>query len=953
MKKGKIVKENDNHKYYIDSSYVNLNDKDYLENYIYSDELGNKINNYFDSDCKKPLYIGVIGSWGSGKTSVVETSLDKLDKRTIIYRYDAWKYEGDSFRRSFIQSILNQSVDKYKLKDSSEVYRKISESLYEDYSISSNSIVERFKLSSEKDKKMNAISVIIVLLISVALIILGIYNIFKNHVPWGNIITLLGTIGIFDIFYSTTVYSKSKLFSSEQFYKSFTDILKEVKGYKNIILIDNLDRCSKEELKETLSIIKGFYVENDESKLKNEKIIFILPLDIDSLEEAYEKNKTHYLDKIFDDMIYIKQKYNTDKQDFINRILEEYPEINMLVSPNSKSIIINSVINTPREIIKVLNDYVTEYNILLNKNDEEFVKNEKNRNYLMKSIILKRMYYDFYKLAFCNLEKFIKIERNPSLDDEYKSYNNCEELNSFLTINRSIIPTNYNSFYQNQGIKSYNQIPFGIKEAIMKQDIRTIMDYKEKSKIIDYYINIFDDITNGFWNPNILNKYITLIELNKNNYFDEEELNKIMNSWQPVFSNEQFYNLNSEHVDIIGYENELMFGSTIYKNDTFSLKILDCIKDNTYKFKNESEKYEKLSQWITTNNGISLNEDYTELVNSYCEYLLNNNLFSDSKYLEILFGKNIKIIKIENLKQFINKNSDNEIVLNLINNIKENQINDNQIINELIDWLKINQLTDINVIILAVNYLIDNNINITDIIINNISIDEPIDAEKIKDIMSKYIDRNIYNGSLFNILKSITRKDIVKKILSNLTNDIPDNNTNYINHFNDYFFSLTYEIKKDNLHIIEKVINKYNNYEEKILKKIINDNLLEDYYKNLKTPESREHLIEKSMELLQNDFDKQIENVFVYESSSNRMKNLMSNHTSINDYVLIINKMKKKSMKTKVVKELIEFLNEKDNITDEEIKIINTLDINKADKEKIVEILCSKETINKNLINLN
>ena len=67
-------------------------------------------------------------------------------------------------------------------------------------------------------------------------------------------------------------------------------------------------------------------------------------------------------------MIYIKQKYNTDKQDFINRILKEYPKINMLVSPNSKSIIINSVINTPREIIKVLNDYVTEYNILLNKN---------------------------------------------------------------------------------------------------------------------------------------------------------------------------------------------------------------------------------------------------------------------------------------------------------------------------------------------------------------------------------------------------------------------------------------------------------------------------------------------------------------------------------------------------------------------------------------------------------
>lgn len=950
MRKKKSIKKLEKLKYYIDSSYVNLDDKDYLENYIYSDELSSKINNYFDSDCEKPLYIGVIGSWGSGKTSVVETSLGKLDKKTIIYRYDAWKYEGDSFRRSFIQNILNQSVDRYKLKDSSEVYRKISESLYEDYSISSNSIVERFKLSSEKDKKINVVSVIIVLLISVALIILGIYNIFKNHVSWGNIITLLGTIGIFDIFYSTTVYSKSKLFSSEQFYKSFTDILNEVKGDKNIVLIDNLDRCSKEELKETLSIIKGFYVENDELKLKNEKIIFIIPLDIDSLEEAYEKNKTYYLDKIFDDMIYIKQKYNTDKQDFINRILEEYPEINMLVSPNSKSIIINSVINTPREIIKVLNDYVTEYNILLNKNGKEFVEDEKNRNYLMKSIILKRLYYDFYKLAFSNLEKFIKIDRNPSLDDEYKRYNNCEELNNYLTINRSIIPTNYYNFYQNQGIKSYNQIPFGIKEAIMRQDIKTIVDYKEKSKIIDYYVNIYDDITNGFWNPNILNKYITLIELYKNNYFIDEELNKIMNSWKLVFSNDKFHNLNSENVDIIGYENELMFGSKMYKNDTFSLKILDCIKDNIYKFADESEKHEKFSQWITENDDISLNEDYTELVNSYCEYLLNNNLYLDSNYLKILFGKNIKIIKIDNLKQFINKNSDNEIILNLINNIKENRINDNQIIDELNNWLNINQITDINIIISSLDYMIENNRDISIVKINNLNLSESIEDKDILYIVDKYSERNIYNNSLFNIIKCFKNKNTIKSILIKLTDNIPDNNDEYVNNFSEYFFNLTIDDKKENLNLLKMVINKYKNHESIFLEKIIDDKLLEDYYKSLKTSESREQLLEVSMDLLSSDFNKKLENIFVYESSSERMKILMSNHNSIYDYVLIINKMNKKVMKNRVVKEFIEIIKEKDNVTDEEIKLINSLNVSDLDREKLNEILNSKETINKELV---
>ena len=149
---------------------------------------------------------------------------------------------------------------------------------------------------------------------------------------------------------------------------------------------------------------------------------------------------------------------------------------------------------------------------------------------------------------------------------------------------------------------------------------------------------------------------------------------------------------------------------------------------------------------------------------------------------------------------------------------------------------------------------------------------------------------------------------------------------------------------------MERIINKYYDYESIFLEKIIDDKLLNDYYKILKTSEKREHLIEVSIGLLSSDFNKQIENIFVYESSSERMKILMSNHNSIYDYVLVINKMSKKNMKNKLVKEFIEMLKEKDNVTDEEINLINTLYIEDLDKEKFKEILNSKETINKELI---
>ena len=105
----------------------------------------------------------------------------------------------------------------------------------------------------------------------------------------------------------------------------------------------------------------------------------------------------------------------------------------------------------------------------------------------------------------------------------------------------------------------YNKIPDNIKKAIMKQDIKTILDYKSKEQVITYYEHIYDDYINGFWEVNILNKYITLIELYKNNYFNEKETSQIISSWEFLFDDDKFKKINIEKCNIIGYENELIF----------------------------------------------------------------------------------------------------------------------------------------------------------------------------------------------------------------------------------------------------------------------------------------------------------------------------------------------------------------------------------------------------------
>ena len=146
------------------------------------------------------------------------------------------------------------------------------------------------------------------------------------------------------------------------------------------------------------------------------------------------------------------------------------------------------------------------------------------------------------------------------------------------------------------------------------------------------------------------------------------------------------------------------------------------------------------------------------------------------------------------------------------------------------------------------------------------------------------------------------------------------------------------------------MINHYNNEEENILKSNIDDELLENCYKNLKTSEDKERIVEISMRLLSSDFKKQLKNIFIYETSTERVNTLIQNYNSIKEYILIINKMKNNSKKKKVLKEFIEIIQEKDNITDEAINLIKMLEIDDSNKTKINEILKSKETINKELI---
>ena len=93
-------------KYIIDKE-INLSEKDSLNGKSYAETLEKTILNIPENNS---FTIGLFGEWGSGKSSIIKTTKNKLESQSnrnvkfIIY--DAWKYANDSFRRMFLWFIL-------------------------------------------------------------------------------------------------------------------------------------------------------------------------------------------------------------------------------------------------------------------------------------------------------------------------------------------------------------------------------------------------------------------------------------------------------------------------------------------------------------------------------------------------------------------------------------------------------------------------------------------------------------------------------------------------------------------------------------------------------------------------------------------------------------------------------------------------------------------------------
>ena len=321
-----------NRQFIPDREIVLSKDTDLLNTSIYANNLVNLIKS---APQGQVFNIGLFGSWGSGKSSIIATTKEQLksskDSKVKFVTYDAWKYANDSFRRMFLFEVQKELGFKRT-------------SLMEKFYQNSNQEVDiNSKISPLKVWLMVAGSIFVLLLVS----ILNIDIEYKISIY--SLMALLSVlIGILTGCFNQLKVSVSKpfMFAPEQFEQCFQEMMEEAlkpniiqRAFKFItrnpdyishkqivIVIDNIDRCNREQSYNLLTDIKTFLCD------EHFNIVFVIPVDDEALRkhilntshnnnmDECARDKEEFLRKFFNVTLRIKPHQPTEMFEFAQKL---------------------------------------------------------------------------------------------------------------------------------------------------------------------------------------------------------------------------------------------------------------------------------------------------------------------------------------------------------------------------------------------------------------------------------------------------------------------------------------------------------------------------------------------------------------------------------------------------------------------------------------------------------
>lgn len=271
-----------------------------------------------------PSNIVLFGPWGSGKSSVlqgVRRTLHGCDVPVKVVRYDAWKYGGGALQRNFIYHAATELGVNEDDDENREYFRGLYESrrsggirLGEVLRSGWRSVIRGLLRFAGAIAAIWLVTALVLLWMGFGFLVERGTAALLGLLPFALIAPLLlGTVqaALAD---AHMTFEQSAPSTDEQFGRTFKSLIKQARARaicpavgRLVFLIDELDRCSAEDVVSTLTALKTF--------LDEEHCVFIVAIDREVLESALQKappqvtpaddlspyysSASAYIDKIF------------------------------------------------------------------------------------------------------------------------------------------------------------------------------------------------------------------------------------------------------------------------------------------------------------------------------------------------------------------------------------------------------------------------------------------------------------------------------------------------------------------------------------------------------------------------------------------------------------------------------------------------------------------------------
>jgi len=506
-------------------------------------DIADKIT-YIIKNVKSPFTIGLYGKWGSGKTSIcklVERNLEK-DENFIVFYFDVWKYEKDSFRRQFLIQ-LEETLKKQNL----DLNLNLKETLNQDLTLTDPTLGE---LKIDKRILFNSIGITLTVICLISLIILILTFIYpllnKEWIRLISSIVFSSTFSGWLLQALVTVITrvqksitKHKTDSAEGFEDLYNKILNKLQSKKILVIIDNLDRLTSENAVKVLSDIKTFLGKDEDN---NNNSIFLIPCDNEAINDHLHKiygldfDADEFLRKFFNLTFKIPRLLDIELDEYTKEKLKEtgIPEFNEKKENYYPLVFVitNAFRDNPREIIQFINSLIASYLLAKKRNLDEVLN---NLGFLAKVLVIRQK----WPIEYVEIENiilrtgkglneavnFLKENLNNNKENSNKEKEErIKRLQKFLDTTSFINTTNIDIFFslhktkQEEELSEWNSF---ILSALEKrtEDLKEIyLKIKNENKIrelnsllIEYYRKHKEDWTN------LLNIFISIVKILETN----------------------------------------------------------------------------------------------------------------------------------------------------------------------------------------------------------------------------------------------------------------------------------------------------------------------------------------------------------------------------------------------------------------------------------------------------